>query len=137
MFADNKSQLTTGVTNANGLAFSNLTTNLWQKTTNRQGDAGHGISVPLDKTRDASSDGGQSWQRTTGSDRHGLAHQGLAEVVQQHADGPSVQRLTELGNRLDLDLDVHTRVQRLRVAQGRGHAAGRGDVVLQIGRAHV
>ncbi|HND54851.1 MAG TPA: hypothetical protein PLV92_20705, partial [Pirellulaceae bacterium] len=61
VFFDNQSKLSTGVNNANGLAFSNLTRNLWQTTTARQGDAGHGISVPLDKTRDASSDGGSSF----------------------------------------------------------------------------
>jgi hypothetical protein len=52
VFADGQAVLDTGVTGTvNGLAFSNLDKNLWHVTTNRRGDAGHGIDVPVDGSR--------------------------------------------------------------------------------------
>ena len=43
VFLNGATVINTGVSNASGLAFSSLDYNLWHATTNRRGDAGHGI----------------------------------------------------------------------------------------------
>lgn len=61
VFYDNQSNIPTGATNVNGLAFSNLTENLWQWQNNRADDPGHGIVNPLDDTRAPSGNGAGSY----------------------------------------------------------------------------
>ncbi|MFM9065983.1 MAG: hypothetical protein ACKOUR_01445, partial [Planctomycetota bacterium] len=61
VFYDNQSNIPTGATNVNGLAFSNLTENLWRWQGGRGGDLGHGVVNPLDDTRVPSTDGGGSY----------------------------------------------------------------------------
>ncbi len=51
VFMDGQTRISTGVTEANGLAFSNLDLNLWHVTTNRELDAGHGLNIPFDLSR--------------------------------------------------------------------------------------
>ncbi len=49
VFANGKTSISTGVFNANGLAFSTLDFNLWHISGQRSGDAGHGLpSTPND-----------------------------------------------------------------------------------------
>jgi large repetitive protein len=51
VFANGATSVDTGVVNANGIAFSNLDTNLWHFTNNRAGDAGHGRNTAFDGSR--------------------------------------------------------------------------------------
>ncbi|WP_146433541.1 GEVED domain-containing protein [Blastopirellula retiformator] len=44
-----------------GVAFSTLNRNLWHTTTTREGDAGHGINVPVSSYRDAEQGGASFW----------------------------------------------------------------------------
>ncbi|RCS42139.1 hypothetical protein DTL42_20120 [Bremerella cremea] len=58
VFQGNKSHLSTGIGGARGLQFGTLNENLWHVTGNReQNSAGHGVSVPVDNTRNAQSGG--------------------------------------------------------------------------------
>jgi VCBS repeat-containing protein len=59
-FANGQSKISTGVGGANGLAFSNLDVNLWHVSTNRGGDAGHGVESTFDGSRTSDNQGGRS-----------------------------------------------------------------------------
>lgn len=59
-FANGKSKISTGIAGANGLAFSNLDVNLWHVSSNRSGDAGHGVESTFDGSRTADSAAGNS-----------------------------------------------------------------------------
>ena len=48
IFLNGASQVSTGITNPTGIAFSTLDFNLWHATTARAGDLGHGISPAFD-----------------------------------------------------------------------------------------
>jgi hypothetical protein len=61
VFANGQTSIDTGVFNANGLAFSNLDTNLWHLTNQRAQDAGHGINQPFDGSRRAVPGGNSYW----------------------------------------------------------------------------
>jgi hypothetical protein len=51
VFANGATSIDTGLTNVNGLAFSNLDFNLWHTTNNRAGDPGHGRNLAFDASR--------------------------------------------------------------------------------------
>lgn len=51
VFQGNQSNISTGLSNVNGLQFGTLNENLWHVTGTERGSAGHGISVPVDNTR--------------------------------------------------------------------------------------
>ncbi len=61
VFNNNLSVLRTGLGGVNGLAFSNLDFNLWHVTGSRGIDAGHGVPVPEDLSRTATTLGGRSF----------------------------------------------------------------------------
>jgi len=60
VFANGRSSISTGLSNVNGLAFSNLDYNLWHQTTRRGTDVGHGINTPNDLS-DVAAEGRTSW----------------------------------------------------------------------------
>jgi GEVED domain/Dockerin type I domain/Bacterial pre-peptidase C-terminal domain len=60
VFSNGRSSVATGISGANGVAFSNLDFNLWHQTTRRGTDAGHGINTPNDLS-DTSNTGDTSW----------------------------------------------------------------------------
>lgn len=60
VFANGSSSISTGVSGANGIAFSNLDYNLWQQSTRRSTDTGHGVNTPNDLS-DSAKIGGTSW----------------------------------------------------------------------------
>ncbi|MCY2983095.1 MAG: pre-peptidase C-terminal domain-containing protein [Planctomycetota bacterium] len=60
VFSNGQSSVATGISGANGIAFSNLDFNLWHQTTRRGTDAGHGINTPNDLS-DTSNTGDTSW----------------------------------------------------------------------------
>ncbi len=60
VFVDGQPSVDTGLNSVTGLEFSTLDTNLWHTSTNRQGDQGHGIDIPVDNSR-FESNGGQSF----------------------------------------------------------------------------
>lgn len=51
VFANGATSVSTGITGANGLAFSTLTSNLWHQSTRRGTDAGHGIEPTGNNSR--------------------------------------------------------------------------------------
>jgi hypothetical protein len=51
VFLNGATSVDTGLSDVNGLAFGNLTKNLWTQTTNRGGDTGHGIAPNFDGSR--------------------------------------------------------------------------------------
>jgi hypothetical protein len=65
VFAGGLSTVNTGLRNLNGLAFSNLDYNLWHRTNNRSGDAGHGLVGSPDgaigSEQATNGNAGQSW----------------------------------------------------------------------------
>ncbi|MFO0819085.1 MAG: tandem-95 repeat protein [Pirellulales bacterium] len=67
VFVNNTTTVETGISNANGLAFSNLDRNLWQVTGDRGNDAGHGVVNPVDNTRIAAAGGNSLYFGSTGA----------------------------------------------------------------------
>ncbi|HRX81115.1 MAG TPA: hypothetical protein P5307_18730, partial [Pirellulaceae bacterium] len=57
VFADGQTSVSTGLTNVNGLAFSDLDSNLWHQTNIRSTDPGHGINAAFDGSRPAQAGG--------------------------------------------------------------------------------
>ena len=60
VFSNGQSSISTGISGANGVAFSNLDYNLWHQTQRRGTDAGHGINTPNDLS-DVPNTGDTSW----------------------------------------------------------------------------
>ncbi|MFO0939234.1 MAG: hypothetical protein U0930_00560 [Pirellulales bacterium] len=60
VFANGATSMATGLTGANGLAFSTLNQNLWKTTSNRGTDPGHGINETGNNSRTTTL-GGTSW----------------------------------------------------------------------------
>jgi hypothetical protein len=61
IFPDSATSVSTGVTDAKGLAFSTLDYNLWHVTNRRANDAGHGLDPTPDRVRTRRTAGGSSF----------------------------------------------------------------------------
>jgi hypothetical protein len=61
IFVNGATSVATGLTEVNGLAFSQLDRNLWNLTNNRGADPGHGINPTFDETRTTRVAGGTSF----------------------------------------------------------------------------
>ncbi|MEX0679627.1 MAG: dockerin type I domain-containing protein [Pirellulales bacterium] len=66
IFTDGRTSISTGITNAQGLAFSSLDYNLWHVTVTRATDAGHGIVESFDNNITRDPGGGMPFQYLIG-----------------------------------------------------------------------
>ena len=96
--------------NFTGLAFSPLDINLWRATNVRGGDAGHGVMVTVDHTRDAEFDDPRARQQAL-IDRHHVVRAVSKQTRSSVAvNGPAhpgapVQPTSIIVERLDLHVD--------------------------------
>ncbi|MEX0792163.1 MAG: hypothetical protein WD045_03450, partial [Pirellulaceae bacterium] len=51
IFQGDREKISTGINNLHGIEFGTLNRNLWQITDTREGDAGHGLNVPVTTSR--------------------------------------------------------------------------------------
>jgi hypothetical protein len=129
------SSISTGLSGATGLAFSNIDYNLWHATLARQNDAGHGLASTFDSSRSPTSGGptGSGYPGATGSSNGSLSfYFGLEDPRNQYWTGDGVPGAQVgvvqpgVSNYLDQSAAVFTPDNSLIAASGYTGAPGRG-----------